>query len=66
MSVPTEGGLPRYDVAISYAKEDRDHAEALAHHLQGRGCRVFLDAFEPLELWGADVGRRLAEAITRT
>ena len=64
-SVSVEHETQRYDVAISYATEDRAHAEELACHLRARGCRVFIDTLEPLELWGADVGRRLEEIFDR-
>jgi TIR domain len=53
----------RYDVALSFAGEDRVHALALATHLQDAGYRVFFDRFE--ELWGQDLSVRLQEVYAR-
>ena len=53
----------RYDVALSFAGEDRMHALALATRLQHAGLRVFFDRFE--ELWGHDLSERLHEVYDR-
>lgn len=53
----------RYDVALSYAGEDRAHAVALAARLQRAGLRVFFDRFE--EMWGQDLSVRLHEVYDR-
>jgi TIR domain len=45
---------PTYDVALSFAGEDRDYVEAVAEALKGR-LRVFYDKFETVELWGKDL-----------
>ena len=37
--------LIEYDVALSFAGEDRAHAEALASSLRDNGARVFYDEF---------------------
>lgn len=52
-----------YDVALSFAGEDRAHALALATRLQGAGLRVFFDRFE--ELWGQDLSERLQAVYDR-
>lgn len=44
-----------YDVALSFAGEDRRYAEQLADELRKRGVRVFYDAFEQSSLWGQDL-----------
>jgi hypothetical protein len=44
-----------YDVAISYASEDRTFAEGLADHLGLMGLRVFYDGFEQQALFGKDL-----------
>lgn len=44
-----------YDVALSFAGEDRRFAEFLAIALKKRGVSVFYDAFEKVELWGQDL-----------
>jgi hypothetical protein len=68
------GGSPRrseptnhfeYDVALSFAGEDRTHAEALAMAIRSAGFRVFYDAYEQGELWGADLYERLHEVYSR-
>lgn len=45
----------RYDVAISFAGEDRAHAETIAKGLSGAGITVFYDYYEISELWGKDL-----------
>ena len=45
----------QYDVALSFAGEDRHHAEKLAKHLKAGGYSVFYDDFERAELWGKDL-----------
>ena len=45
-----------YDVAISYAGEDRHIAEAIANTLRRGGVKVFYDAYEKHKMWGK--GRR--------
>ena len=48
-----------YDIALSFAGEDRSTAEALANHLSGDGIRVFYDAYERAALWGVDLYQHL-------
>jgi hypothetical protein len=45
---------PSYQVALSYAGEQRDYVEAVARALQSRGIAVFYDRFEAVTLWGKD------------
>lgn len=40
----------KYDVALSFAGEDRHHAEKLAKILKSRGYRVFYDKYEQATL----------------
>jgi hypothetical protein len=44
-----------YDVAISFAGEDRSHAEQIAGLLKSRQVRVFYDMYEQATLWGKDL-----------
>lgn len=44
-----------YDVALSFAGEDRQYANELATLLEGGGYRVFYDEFEQVELWGKNL-----------
>lgn len=50
-----------YDVALSFAGEDRQHADALAALLRSRGIRVFYDIYEQVNLWGKDLYEHLAD-----
>lgn len=50
-----------YDVALSYASEDRHRAEALAHLLTHYGMRVFYDQYEKAALWGKDLYAHLSD-----
>ena len=45
----------QYDVALSFAGEDRPHAEKLAKLLEAGGYSVFYDEFERAELWGKNL-----------
>ena len=44
-----------YDVALSFAGEDRDYVERVAKLLQSRGVRVFYDEVMTADLWGNDL-----------
>lgn len=57
-------GMPKYDVAISFAGEDRPIAEEIAARLTLRGYRVFYDAYERADLWGKDLYQHLASVYT--
>lgn len=44
-----------YDVALSFAGEDRLYVEEVAYLLKGFGVKVFYDQFEEAVLWGKDL-----------
>jgi hypothetical protein len=44
-----------YEVALSYAGEDHNYAEALAKSLNDRGVSVFYDKYEQATLWGKNL-----------
>ncbi|GFO66405.1 TIR domain-containing protein [Geomonas paludis] len=50
-----------YDIAMSFAGEDRAIAVEVATHLEEAGVKVFYDMFEKAELWGKDLYEYLAE-----
>jgi hypothetical protein len=50
----------RWDVALSFATEQRDYVERVAQALRAGGIRCFYDADQQVELWG----KNLAEALT--
>lgn len=41
-----------FDVALSFAGEDRQHAKKLADLLNACGYTVFYDEYEQADLWG--------------
>jgi hypothetical protein len=47
--------MPTYDVAISFAGEDRVKAQELAAALLTKGLKVFFDEYEQANLWGKDL-----------
>lgn len=50
-----------YDVALSFAGEDRAYVEECANILSALGIRVFYDSYEQSELWGKDLYTYLAD-----
>jgi hypothetical protein len=48
-----------YDVALSFAGENRDYVERVAAKLKELGVRVFYDKFEEVELWGKNLADHL-------
>jgi hypothetical protein len=54
----------QYDVALSFAGEDRTVAEALAQVLVDARVRVFYDKYEEATLWGKDLYQHL-QAVYR-
>ena len=50
-----------YDVALSFAGEDRAIAHEIARSLNDRNIRVFYDRFEESGIWGKNLYDYLAE-----
>jgi TIR domain len=50
-----------YDVALSFAGEDREYVEMVAKALKAAGVKVFYDLFEKATLWGQNLGDHLSE-----
>jgi hypothetical protein len=50
-----------YDVALSFAGEDRAFAEAVAKGLRDAGVQVFYDDFFAAKLWGEELSAKLRE-----
>lgn len=50
-----------YDIALSFAGEERDYVDRVANLLKERGVRVFYDLFEEADLWGKDLYVHLSE-----
>jgi hypothetical protein len=54
-----------YDVALSFAGEDRDNVDALAKLLSKKEILVFYDAYERSNLWGKNLLDHLEEIYSR-
>ena len=54
-----------YDVALSFAREDRGTADQFAALLASKDITVFYDAYEPTALWGKDVVAHLVNLYAR-
>ncbi len=50
-----------FDVALSFAGEDRAFAEKVANGLRAAGVGVFYDDFYAAELWGEDLATKLRD-----
>lgn len=50
-----------YDIALSFAGEDRDYVDRVANLLKESGVKVFYDLFEEADLWGKDLYVHLSE-----
>jgi hypothetical protein len=54
-----------YNVALSFAGEDRALAEALAAKLKAAGLGVFYDDYETARLWGKDLFETLYSVYSK-
>jgi len=50
-----------YDVALSFAGENRAYVEGVANSLRDKGISVFYDLFEEANLWGKNLYEYLSE-----
>lgn len=55
----------KYDIAISFAGENRKIAEEIANALNSKNYKVFYDHFEKANLWGADLPVRLSDVYKK-
>ena len=54
-----------YQVALSFAGEQRAYVEEVARHLAARGVAVFYDEFERARLWGQNLAEAFHAAFER-
>lgn len=54
-----------FDVALSFAGEDRRYVERVANELRKMGLKVFYDKYEQVNLWGKDLYVHLSETYSR-
>jgi hypothetical protein len=59
--VTTSARICEYDVALSFAGEDRPYVSQVADSLKRRHVTVFYDEYERAELWGKDLFAHLSE-----
>ena len=52
-----------YQVALSFASEQRSYVHEVARHLQARSIAVFYDGFERVQLWGRNGTEAFQEAF---
>ena len=55
----------QYDVALSFAGEQRDYVEKVAKYLTESGVRVFYDNYETHVLWGKELISHLTELYSQ-
>jgi TIR domain len=55
-----------YDVALSFAGEDRAYVEQVAHELRRSGVSVFYDDFEKHTLWGTNLYDELTKVYEKS
>lgn len=53
-----------YDVAISFAGEEREFARTLANNLKSKNLTVFFDEFEKEKLWGMNLYDHLSKVYS--
>lgn len=58
-------GRYRYQVALSFAGEDRPVASEVARMLASQGISVFYDEYEEATLWGRDLYTHLADVYSQ-
>lgn len=57
--------VPNYDVALSFAGEDRSYVEEVAEHLLKLGVKVFYDKYAEVDLWGKDLYTHLDDVYQK-
>src|SRR5574337_699607 len=57
---------PSFDVALSFAGEDRTYVESTANVLRLMGFRVFYDKYEQVSLWGKNLYDHFSRVYGKT
>ena len=52
-------GEDAYEVALSFASEDREYVKSVAEYLKNNNVKVFYDEYEEVTLWGKDLAEHL-------
>jgi len=53
-----------FDIALSFAGEDRGYVDQVANLLRDSGVKVFYDLFEEANLWGKNLYDYLSDVYT--
>ena len=53
--------ITKYDIALSFAGEDREYVDKVANLLKDKGISVFYDLFETANMWGKDLYQYLTD-----
>ena len=53
--------ITKYDIALSFAGEDREYVDNVANLLKNNGISVFYDLFETADMWGKDLYQYLID-----
>ncbi len=51
----------QYDIALSFAGEDRKYVDQVASYLRRAGVEVFYDRYEQVDLWGKNLYEHLSD-----
>lgn len=54
-----------YDIALSFAGEEREYVSYVADRIKQAGFKIFYDKYEEVDLWGQDLYQRLYEVYSK-
>jgi hypothetical protein len=63
--VESMSGNRDFDIALSFAGEEREYVDRVANLLRDRGVKVFYDLFEEADLWGKDLYVHLSDVYQK-
>lgn len=55
----------KYEIALSFAGEDREYVEMVADQLRNKGVKVFYDRYVETDLWGSDLYTQLVDVYMK-
>src|ERR1035437_9848682 len=55
----------KYDIALSFAGEQRTEVSEVARHLTAAGVTVFYDEYQKADLWGKDLYQHLSKVYSK-
>ncbi len=65
LEATSEVDSKKYDIALSFAGEQREFVEQVAQELKDNGVEVFYDDYEHVELWGKDLYQHLSNIYSK-